>query len=1112
MSKLARFATLGLVFSFVLTGCGGGGGSALLGGGSSGGNGSAGGGTQSGKRPIAITLSIPSSNASGASSVVRTTSAVRRPATISSQTQSIEVSVNGGTPQVFNASPPTCNTSANPVTCTLNVGAPYGVDSFLIITYSGANGTGTALNAAAVTIDVTASGPNSASATAGNLLTVTSSADSSGGSNSCASGSTTCTLREAVAEASTSAGVYTALLFSGVTSITVTSPITINGQSIIIIGPGATSSNSNAAGAPSAAANLTISGGNSTQIFHVTTGSLSVNGVTLTGGAPTTTCAGEDGGTCGGAIENYGTLSIVNSVLNGNGSTNTTGGGAVFDESQSGATSSIVYSTFTGNKAEAGGAYYIEDYSSAVAGAAFTNCTFTNNTASDGSDYGEGGAIYADWNVSVASSTFTGNVAGSTSASGFEGYGGAISIEDNSTSPTITNSTFGGTSASAGNFSGGTGPGDDGLGGAIYYDEYSVPLVLSGNTFASNVAKGGDYSEGGAVADDDCGGITSSGNTYTSNVADASASGATGESDGGAVYECAASTFTNDTFKSNQALVTTSSYSVGGALEADSGGVTASQTTFTGNSTSGGGCDGGGLYAYDQSGAVITLSGVQLTSNSCTAAGSNSAYGGGLEVDYAFITFQNVTVSGNTADASQTSGSNYAIGGGFEWYDGDYSDGCQEDCSKNRRPAPQIANRPKPAISHAQRIAMLHAAGAQAWSRAQTARTRTKFKARHASSTGRHVASTRRSAQQITSTMSTVTFSNNTANGGSGGTAYGGGADLSGYPTITATTFSGNSATAPSGYAGGGGFSVGSYDGYDYNYGDITFTGTMSGNSATNAGGAIFDYEEEVDVLNSTLSNNSVTAVAYSGDGGGAIWNYEELLVSGSTLTGNTVAGSVASSGGGAINDYDNDVTAILNSTIYNNTSSVDGGGIENTYYSTLALINATVYQNKASGNGGGISNDDAGSDGDTNVYFGNSIVGGGTAVNGSDIWNLDTVTSYGYNVVQQASNYGSGSANFPQTGDLIGNPALSTLGLASNGGPTQTIADTTSSPGYHHIPFASGMCNGQPGTNVDQRGYTRGAGNVCDVGAFEFSGTASAQSTVRSLRSLPNFVNRKTH
>ncbi|MBV8223429.1 MAG: hypothetical protein JO293_08730, partial [Candidatus Eremiobacteraeota bacterium] len=302
--------------SFALTACGGGGGSSLLGGGGANGSGTPGGGTapSSGSRTITMTLTIPSSGtgtASSGRSVVQTTSAVRKPATISSQTASITVSVNGGTPQIFNAS----NCSGNPLTCTLNVGAPYGLDSFLILTYSGPNATGTILNAASVTINVTASGPNSATAVAGTVITVNDSADGSGGSFSCASGSATCTLREAVAEASSTAGVVTALMFApSVTSITLAQAngyIIINsGQTIEILGPGASAANPSGVGAPSASSGLSISGGGNTGVFYVNSGAgLTVSGITLTGGNN-----GADAQ--GGAIENFGTLSIVNTIFN----------------------------------------------------------------------------------------------------------------------------------------------------------------------------------------------------------------------------------------------------------------------------------------------------------------------------------------------------------------------------------------------------------------------------------------------------------------------------------------------------------------------------------------------------------------------------------------------------------------------------------------------------------------------------------------------------------------------------------------------------------------------------------------------------------------------------
>jgi parallel beta-helix repeat protein len=911
-------------------------------------------------------------------------------------------------------------------------------------------------------------------------------------------------------------------LFTGVTSITVGSPITINGQNLIILGPGATAPNSAGVGAPSASSNLTISGGGSSQIFYVEAGSLMVDGLTLSGGVSSDNY--------GGAIENYGALSIVNTIFSGNGSTSTYGG-AVYDQSATGATSAVAYSTFTGNKAEEGAAYYIEEYSeSSLAGASFSHTLFTNNTASDGSSYGSGGAIYADWNLTVANSTFTGNVAGSTSGSGFDGEGGAIDIEYNSASTAITTSTFGGTSASAGNFAGGAGPSDSADGGAIYNDG-DYPLVLSGNTFSNNVARGGDYAEGGAIEDFE--GITSTGDTFTNNLADASAaSGASsGYVYGGAVDSYADTTWTSDTFTSNQAK---GGVAANGAIYGEAYGgaiydsnddpsiLSASQTTFTSNSASAAfGCYGGAIDTYwSSTSQPLPLTNVQFTNNSCTA--NDSAYGayalgGALYIQYGPISLESVTFTGNAVSAS-SSNPNYAAfasGGGFE-YDGYYE--C--DCAfKRHGAAPSqaalaslTAHLSADRTRHAQFLAHVlalrtlhanrkakHAVQAVIHSRAPMATRRVQLSGGTAPSNG----------------IDSSTFSNNTATAsGSYANAYGGGADLSGQPTVTNSTFNQNSATGSGGGSGyGGGLSLCAYD---YGAGQ-SISATITGNTATNGGGGIYlSYQcDETSVLNSTISGNSVTSAQYSGtDGGGGINNNSQyFMLSGSTLTGNTVSGSTIQTGGGGFFNEDDDAY-VLNSTIYKNTSAIDGGGIENLDYGNLYLVNATIYQNTATGNGGGISNDPAGQGMSTTyVYSANSIIAGDSASgNGSDIWNLDQFISNGYNLVQQGSNYGSGTSNAPQTGDLIGvGPALASA-LANNGGPTQTIADTSSSPGKGVIPFANSECNTQYATNVDQRGYSRGAGGVCDIGAYEFSGTATTQQAI-TAKNIRNSMNlRRNH
>ncbi|MBV8423851.1 MAG: hypothetical protein JO349_01565, partial [Candidatus Eremiobacteraeota bacterium] len=1037
-----RFAAAALVFIFALTGCGsGGGGSSLLGGGnsSSGGNAPGSGSPASGSRTIAFTLTIPSSSASP-SGTMRSVASVRHPSTISSQTQSITISVNGGPPQVFSIS--TC--SGNPLTCTLSVGAPYGLDSFLILTYSGPNATGTVLNAAAVTISVSASGPNAATTTAGNVITVNDSADGSGGTYSCAGGSTTCTLREAVAEASTTAGVVTAIMFaSSVTSITLAQAngqiqIAAN-QTIQILGPGASAANAAGVGAPAASGNVTISGGGNTGIFYVNVNAgLTVDGVTLSGGNN-----GIDSD--GGAIASFGNLAIVNTTFSGNGGSNTNYGGAVYDQNENATPviTSVVNSTFTNNRSyDYGGAYYLEnnDESGAAGGASFERCLFTNNVAFNNSDYGVGGGIYADWNVSVDSSTFTGNVAGSTSVSGAEGYGGAISFERNGVSPSITNNTFGGTTASAGNMTGG--PSGDGYGGAIY-DDGNFPLTLSGNTFSNNLAKGYD-AYGGAIYDYD--GIASTGDTFTNNLADASEVTSGGYSGGGAVYSDTITSWTNDTFTGNQSLGgkasagATSGEAYGGAIYADYSDpvitqpfFTATQTTFSNNSGNAARyCYGGALYTYYDSsnGSQYILSNVQFNNNSCTATNTTNyayAYGGAYFADYAQLSLSSVSFTGNTATASTTGGAPYypyALGGGLEYYDGYY--GCMEDCASARRPAPDSAARSLAGITATRARMAQQRATAQTY-RTAHANRRAKLALQSVIHSHAPLSIRRTQSGGPTDGLANVTFTNNTVSAtGYEASSYGGGADISGQLAVTTTTFTGNSALASGSngpYAGGGGLS----NGGDYCGQGASFSGTASGNLALDAGGGIVNYCSVFTVTNATISTNRVTNAQYAGDGGGGIWTgYGDASILQSTITGNVVAAStpIAKTGGGGIFNYDNTccgggVVTILNSTIFANQSAVDGGGIENDYYATLSLINATVYQNTALGKGGSIDNENK--SGNDVITLVNTILAGGSAPTGPEVANLDTFVSWGGNLIQGAVSGNAIPAASQGIADLLG-------------------------------------------------------------------------------------------
>ena len=93
--------------------------------------------------------------------------------------------------------------------------------------------------------------------------------------------------------------------------------------------------------------NLTISGGNSFQVFKVNAGAtVTLGGMTITGGKANS----------GGAVDNFGTLTVSGARMQGNSAS--TFGGAIRNESN--ATLVVNNSTFTGDTAAEGGAIYNE--------------------------------------------------------------------------------------------------------------------------------------------------------------------------------------------------------------------------------------------------------------------------------------------------------------------------------------------------------------------------------------------------------------------------------------------------------------------------------------------------------------------------------------------------------------------------------------------------------------------------------------------------------------------------------------------------------------------------------------------------------------------------------
>src|SRR5262249_51200604 len=114
---------------------------------------------------------------------------------------------------------------------------------------------------------------------------------------------------------------------------------------------------------------------------------------------------------------------------------------------------------------------------------------------------------------------------------------------------------------------------------------------------------------------------------------------------------------------------------------------------------------------------------------------------------------------------------------------------------------------------------------------------------------------------------------------------------------------------------------------------------TLSGNSAANSGGGIYNSGGTLTVSNSTLSGNSAAV------GGGGISNFGTLTLSNSTLSGN----SAANSGGGIDSGFGvfGAPLPVSNCPRSGNSASF-GGGVYN--LGQLTLCNSLVVNSPSGG------------------------------------------------------------------------------------------------------------------------------------------------------------------
>jgi len=337
--------------------------------------------------------------------------------------------------------------------------------------------------------------------------------------------------------------------------------------------------------------------------------------------------------------------------------------------------------------------------------------------------------------------------------------------------------------------------------------------------------------------------------------------------------------------------------------------------------------------------------------------------------------------------------------------------------------------------------------------------------------------------------LSDSAITNNTATSGGGGLFNNGGSGGSALLTINGCTFSANSAV------NGGGILNDGHSG-----GSATLTqldsSVLSNNTATGNGGAIENYgitggSATLNISYSTLSgNNAVNGGAIDNDGktGSAT-----QVISFSTLSGNTASGN-----GGAINNdgrtAGSATVAVTISTFFGNTAGLKGGAIDNDGAggsATVEIDSSTLKSNTASQNSAAIDSDGTG--GSATLAMGSTILDNGPSANIALIVNSETTfTSKNYNLSSDAAGGDNTSAPggpyFSAGGDIRNtDPQLSPVGLANNGGLTQTIALLEGSPAIDK--------GKNVGNATDQRGQFRpeddltiaNATDGTDIGAFEY-------------------------
>lgn len=167
---------------------------------------------------------------------------------------------------------------------------------------------------------------------------------------------------------------------------------------------------------------------------------------------------------------------------------------------------------------------------------------------------------------------------------------------------------------------------------------------------------------------------------------------------------------------------------------------------------------------------------------------------------------------------------------------------------------------------------------------------------------------------------------------------------------------------------------------------------TLDNNTATQDGGALLITQTTVTIQNSQITNNILTIPAgMSGIGGGIAFAIANVSISNTTLEGNMAVNG----NGGSIGIGNSGSILTLTDAILRNNSATNGGAIANSGDNTVKIEHSTVNGNMAGQNGGGIWNSDT----QGTVTLSGSRLNENTAIDGSAIHSEGPTTLIGSTV-----------------------------------------------------------------------------------------------------------------